>query len=84
MLTNFCCWAEKRKGEISADDSIVDKHGERHKLDERMGKFREKMSFLTKVKDSYQQAIATKDSASAGHAGKVAPKRRSSILGAIA
>ena len=60
MLNNFCCWAEKRKEEISQDAAIADKATEIQKLDDRMGKFKEKMSFLAKVKESYEQAVATK------------------------
>lgn len=50
LLNNFLSWGEKRKGDIEKDALIVDKVEEIKKLDERLKKFKEKMSFLTDVK----------------------------------
>jgi hypothetical protein len=52
MCNNFCSWGEKRRGEINADDKIADKVEECRKLDERLGKFRDKLSFANNLKES--------------------------------
>ncbi len=51
MLNNFQSWGEKRKLEIMNDDKPIDKSEECRKLDERLGKFRDKMNFLNALRD---------------------------------
>ena len=52
MLNNFQSWGEKRKMEIMNDDkSTLDKPEECRKLDERLGKFRDKMSFVNNFRE---------------------------------
>jgi hypothetical protein len=51
MLNNYIGWGEKRRGEIMADDKIADKAEECRKLDERLGKFREKLGFVQNLRE---------------------------------
>ena len=54
MLSNYCAWGEKRKDEIRtiSDDSSPEKREEDvKKLEERIQKFRDKMSFLANIVD---------------------------------
>lgn len=51
MLNNFQSWGEKRKLEIMNDDKPIDKSEECRKMDERLGKFRDKMGFLNALRD---------------------------------
>lgn len=51
MLNNHSSWGERRKAEIMEDSAIQNKQDECRKLDERMGKFRESMSFVASLKD---------------------------------
>jgi hypothetical protein len=51
MMNNFCSWGEKRREEIMRDDKVADKSDECRKLDERLNKFREKLSFVRNLKD---------------------------------
>lgn len=51
MLNNFLGWGEKRRGEILGDEKIADKAEETRKLDERLGKFKEKLSFVQNLKE---------------------------------
>ena len=51
MQGNMISWAELRKGEIMADAKITDKDGECVKLDDRIDKFKDKMSFIATLKE---------------------------------
>jgi len=51
MMGNFLSWGDYRRKEISNDAKIADKEGEIKKLDERMDKFRDKMSFINDLKE---------------------------------
>jgi hypothetical protein len=51
MLNNYQQWGNKRKEEINRDANITDKVGEAKKVDDRLGKFKEKMNFLQNLKD---------------------------------
>lgn len=51
MLNNHSSWGERRKIEVMNDDSVPNKHDEYRKLDERMAKFRDSMTFVTALKD---------------------------------
>lgn len=51
MLNNHSSWGERRKMEIMNDDGIQNKSDECRKLDERMMKFKDSMSFLAALKD---------------------------------
>jgi hypothetical protein len=51
MLINYQQWGNKRKEEIAGDVTISDKVGESKKVDDRLGKFKEKMNFLQNLKD---------------------------------
>lgn len=51
MQKNYTAWGERRKGEIMTEDKPgVDKGEECRKLDERLGKFATRMSFLDAFK----------------------------------
>jgi len=45
MANNVFQWGEWRKRDIMADDKIADKEGECKKVDERIGKFKDKCAF---------------------------------------
>lgn len=47
MAHNVFQWGEWRKRDIMADDKIEGKEGECKKVDERIGKFKDKMAFTT-------------------------------------
>jgi hypothetical protein len=49
MMLNYTAWGEKRKAEIATDDK-VDKTEECRKLDERIGKFKAKQSYVNELK----------------------------------
>jgi hypothetical protein len=51
MLNNFQSWGEKRKLEIMSDEKVADKSDECRKLDERLGKFRDKMGFVNTLRE---------------------------------
>jgi hypothetical protein len=52
MLNNFQSWGEKRKQDILNDTkTTVDKPEECRKVEERLGKFRDKLSFVTGFKE---------------------------------
>lgn len=51
MLNNFLSWGDKRREEIMRDDKIADKAEECRKLDERLNKFSEKLSFVQNLKE---------------------------------
>jgi hypothetical protein len=45
MADNYCCWGNKRILEIKIDDSITNKDEEISKLEDRMNKFKGRLSF---------------------------------------
>jgi cAMP-specific phosphodiesterase 4 len=51
MLNNHSSWAERRKIEVMGDDTIHNKHEECRKLDDRISKFRDSMSFVSALKE---------------------------------
>eukprot|EP01036_Dinobryon_divergens_P037060 gene37060-48388_t len=60
MMTNFACWADRRKTEIGIGPVAADAGSgpptaaaeeEGKKLDERVGKFRDKLSFQKALKE---------------------------------
>ncbi len=62
MLSNFLMWGAKRIEEIPADVKILDENKalEITKLNDRLGKFKEKMRFLENQKMSLASAIVQK------------------------
>ena len=53
ISNNYCMWGQKRQKEIMVDDKVADKAGEVAKLDERMGKFRDKQAFSKELGRTY-------------------------------
>lgn len=51
MMLNYTEWGEKRKVEIGADIKITNKSEECRKLDERIGKFKAKQSYVNELKE---------------------------------
>jgi hypothetical protein len=51
MLNNFLGWGEKRRIEIMNDEKITDKTEECRKLDERLGKYKDKLAFVNGLKE---------------------------------
>lgn len=51
MLNNHSSWGERRKMEIMNDEAVQNKADECRKLDERMSKFKEGMSFVSALRD---------------------------------
>lgn len=51
MLNNHSSWGEQRKLDIINDDRIGDRPEECRKVDERMGKFKDGMTFLNALKE---------------------------------
>ena len=50
MSNNFVSWGELNKIGIMEDEKVADKADALKKLDERLGKFREKLAFTEKHK----------------------------------
>ena len=52
MQSNYLNWGERRKGEFMGDEKLTaeQKTEEVRKLEERLGKFRDKMAFLEQLK----------------------------------
>lgn len=53
MQNNFECWGDRRKLEIKSDPNIKDKAEDLKKMDERIEKFKAKMSFLGDLKHRF-------------------------------
>jgi hypothetical protein len=53
MQNNFECWGERRKLEIKADAAVKDKAEDCRKMDERVDKYKSKMSFLSDLKTRF-------------------------------
>lgn len=51
MLNNHSSWGEQRKLDIINDDKIENRPEECRKVDERMGKFKDGMTFLNALKE---------------------------------
>ncbi len=58
MLNNFLSWGNRRILEIPQDEKIAPENRavEIGKLNDRLGKFKDKMSFLAKFKSNIQEA----------------------------
>ena len=63
MTTNFALWGQKRLEEIPNDDNVTpeNKATEISKLESRLAAFKDKMAFLDKCRDSFNDAQKAKD-----------------------
>jgi hypothetical protein len=55
MRTNFCSWGELNRIGLQDDPKVVDKADAFKKLDERLQKYRDKLSFVDQYKASSQR-----------------------------